>query len=75
LLLLVQNLLAFACCIKIYFVLSSERNQMQGKRNNSVAFTPQANSTDWSSAAAGELMPAFAGREFCLDRAANPFGG
>jgi hypothetical protein len=39
-----------------------------------VAFSPQANYTDWSIAAAGEVLPTFTGRGCCVVSAANPFG-
>jgi hypothetical protein len=41
---------------------------------NFVVFSPQANFTDLSIAAAGEVVSTFAGRECCVVGATNPFG-
>jgi hypothetical protein len=38
-----------------------------------MAIMLQVNYTDWSSAAAGEVVPTFAGRGCCVVSMANPF--
>jgi hypothetical protein len=42
-------------------------------KTKSVAFSPQTNYTDLPTAAAGEVVPNFAGRGRCVDSAANFF--
>jgi ethanolamine utilization protein EutP (predicted NTPase) len=47
--------------------------QKTNKKTDSVAFSPQANYTDWATATAGEVVQTFAGTGCCVVSATNPY--
>jgi hypothetical protein len=58
----------------LYFSNKHYKETNKNLKTNSNAFSPQVNYTDCMTAAAGEVMPTFAGRGRCMVSAMDLYG-